>query len=69
MASKDNHSSTGQQNTSSRVPVQSLGSDQFEEAAARLRERLLHIPSYAEKDRTLGMAFWRDLQASAPLNK
>ncbi len=67
MASKDNHLSTGRQNFSSRDQSHNLKSNTFEQAAARLRERLLHIPSYAEKDRTLGMAFWRDLHASAPL--
>ncbi len=67
MASKDNHSATEQLQTANRPDASTMERDRFERAAVRLREQLLHIPSYADKDRTFGMAFWRDLHASAPL--
>jgi hypothetical protein len=35
-----------------------------ETAARRLRERLIHIPWYAEADRREGMDFWRTLHSS-----
>lgn len=35
-----------------------------EQAALRLRERLIHIPWYAEADRRGGMDFWRGFQSS-----
>jgi len=34
-----------------------------EMAALQLRERLIGIPYYAEKDREDGMRYWRGLQA------
>lgn len=35
-----------------------------ERAARQLRERLVHVPYYAERDRQQGMRYWRTLQAS-----
>lgn len=35
-----------------------------EHAARKLRERLVHVPYYAERDRQQGMRYWRTLQAS-----
>jgi len=32
-------------------------------AARQMRDRLINIPYYAERDRELGMRFWRELQA------
>lgn len=69
MASKDNHSATEQLHTANKSDASTMERERFERAAVRLREELLHIPSYAEKDRSFGMAFWRDLHASAPLYK
>jgi len=38
--------------------------EQCELAALQLRERLVNIPYYAERDRQIGMRYWRRLQAS-----
>lgn len=37
--------------------------EQCELAAMQLRERLVNIPYYAERDRENGMRYWRALQA------
>jgi len=43
------------------IPEEEL--ENCELAAQQLRERLISIPYYAEKDRQGGMRFWRALQA------
>ena len=37
--------------------------ERCERAALQLRERLIDIPYYAERDRQCGMRYWRSLQA------
>lgn len=38
--------------------------ERCERAALQLRDRLIGIPYYAEKDRESGMRYWRALQAN-----
>jgi len=38
--------------------------ERCEQAAVQLRERLINIPYYAERDRKIGMRYWRALQAN-----
>ncbi len=38
--------------------------ERCERAALQLRDRLIGIPYYAEKDRESGMRYWRSLQAN-----
>lgn len=43
------------------IPEEEL--QRCELAARRMREMLINVPYYAERDRELGMRFWRELQA------
>ena len=43
------------------IPDEEL--ERCEQAALQLRDRLIHVPYYAEKDREDGMRYWRSLQA------
>ena len=44
------------------IPDEEL--ERCEKAALQLRERLIQVPYYAEKDRENGMRYWRSLQAN-----
>jgi len=45
-------------------PILDEDLERCELAALQLRDRLVNIPYYAEKDRQTGMRYWRGLQAS-----
>jgi len=46
------------------VPILDDDLERCELAALQLRDRLVNIPYYAERDRQVGMRYWRGLQAS-----
>ena len=46
------------------TPIPDDELERCERAALQLRDRLINIPYYAEKDRESGMRYWRTLQAS-----
>lgn len=43
------------------IPEEELA--RCELAARQMRDRLINVPYYAERDRLHGMRFWRELQA------
>lgn len=49
-------------------PIPPAERERREQAAARLRERLMALPGYRDRAECQSDAFWRNFQASAVLN-